>query len=49
MTLSGLSEGSGGTDMTGEEKYRILDSIKLENGFFLIDEQDCREENAALI
>ena len=35
--------------MTGEEKYRILDSIKLENGFFLIDEQDCREENAALI
>ncbi|MBP5465763.1 MAG: hypothetical protein J6Y13_11405 [Treponema sp.] len=35
--------------MTGEEKYRILDRIKLENGFFLIDEQDCREENAALI
>ena len=35
--------------MMGEEKYRILDSIKLENGFFLIDEQDCREENAALI
>ncbi|MCR5621805.1 MAG: hypothetical protein K6G18_08100 [Treponema sp.] len=35
--------------MTGEEKYRILDSIKLENGFFLIDEQDCREENTSKI
>lgn len=35
--------------MTREEKFHILDSIKLENDFFLIDEQDCREENAALI
>ncbi len=35
--------------MTREEKFHILDSIKLENDFFLIDEQNCREENAALI
>lgn len=35
--------------MTRDEKFAILDSIKLENDFYPVVEQDCREENAALI
>ena len=35
--------------MTNKEKFKILDGIKLANNIFPIDEQDCREENAAKI
>ena len=35
--------------MTDKEMFKILDEIKLDNNIFPIDEQDCREENAAKI
>lgn len=35
--------------MTRDEMFGVLDSIKLENDFYPIDEQDCREENASKI